>query len=87
MQGDYDPTTTKVLHLRLNPADIAQRERAEQVRSLTAENTRLTERLKVVEEAGAAAQDVTMQVEERLQQPQSSQQLEGSLQLHVLMLI
>ena len=61
----------------MNPADIAQRERAEQVKTLTGENERLTERLRVLEETGGKVEDVTMRVEERLAQPSSSKELDG----------
>ncbi|XP_067933690.1 mitotic spindle assembly checkpoint protein MAD1-like [Watersipora subatra] len=77
MQGEYDPTKTKVLHLTRNPVSKAQQNRAEEVRLLQEDNKRLRERIRVLEQNLAEAHDVTAQVEANLKAPsaQENQQL------------
>ena len=76
-QGDYDPTKTKVVHFSMNPAEIAQSRRAEEVRRLQAENARLSERVRLLETRPGELEDLTLQVEQRLQEPGTSKEVEG----------
>ena len=78
-QGDYDPTKTKVIHFRMNPAEVAQRSRAVKLAKLTEENEKLKTRLKLLEESGGRMEDLTMRVDEDLQKPGSSKELEGTI--------
>ena len=61
----------------MNPAACAQRQRAEQVERLSEDKKRLEERVRVLEAAGGPVEDMTLQVEERLQQPSCSQHVDG----------
>ena len=51
LQGDYDPGKTKVLHLEQNPVELARKRRALLVETLTQENNKLKERVRILEEA------------------------------------
>ena len=79
-QGDYDPTKTKVVHLRVNPVTVAQQNRAEEVRLLRQDNMKLRERIKVLEDNLADAHNITAQVEANLNNPsaQESKELAGT---------
>ena len=77
-QGDYDPTKTKVLHFAMNPTALAQKRRGEELERLQEENAKLKKRLEVLEESGAQAVDVTMQVQSKLQEPSTSKELVGT---------
>ena len=77
-QGDYDPTKTKVLHFAMNPTALAQKRRGEELGRLQEENAKLKKRLEVLEESGAQAVDVTMQVQSKLQEPSTSKELVGT---------
>lgn len=77
MQGDYDPTTTKVIHFEMNPFAIAAKQRAAELQKLQEENETLKQRLKILEESGGQAEDVTEQVQKRLQEPSSSKEVDG----------
>lgn len=57
----------KVLHLRFNPLDNANRRYLESFSKLQEENDQLKKRIKVLEEEGVAASDVTMKVQQKLQ--------------------
>lgn len=75
MQGDYDPTTTKVIHMKMNPLTQLQNHRAAERERLRAENERLKERLKLMEDAVAAGErphDLTAVIEQRLKDPNAS---------------
>lgn len=63
----------------MNPASLAQKNRAEEVRLLREDNRKLRERIKVLEGKLADAHDITMQVEANLKAPsaQESKQLAG----------
>ncbi|CAH1795046.1 unnamed protein product [Owenia fusiformis] len=76
LQGDYDPTKTKVLHFSMNPAAIAQKNRAEELERLRDENEKLRARVKILEEADGKAANITMQVDEKMAEPNSSKELE-----------
>lgn len=77
MQGDYDPTKTKVIHFEMNPVAMAAKQRAAEIQMLREENEALKQRLKILEESGGQAEDVTEQVQKRLQEPSSSKEVDG----------
>lgn len=56
----------RILHLRFNPLDNANRRHLEIFKELQEENDRLKKRIKVLEEEGAAATDVTIKVQQKL---------------------
>jgi len=76
LQGDFDPSKTKVLHFSFNPAAVAQERREVELETLRKEVETLRKRAQLLEENGGAAQDLTMQVEEKLLQPSPSKELE-----------
>ncbi|XP_061174912.1 mitotic spindle assembly checkpoint protein MAD1-like [Saccostrea echinata] len=76
LQGDFDPTKLKVLHFSMNPAALAQQKRADELKNLKEENERLKKRLEVLEESKGQAQDVTLQVEQKMSEPSSSREVE-----------
>ncbi|XP_068002771.1 mitotic spindle assembly checkpoint protein MAD1 [Melanerpes formicivorus] len=53
LQGDYDPSRTKVLHFSMNPASLAKQQRKEEQQSLQEECERLREMLRAVEGGGS----------------------------------
>ncbi|XP_054036320.1 mitotic spindle assembly checkpoint protein MAD1 [Dryobates pubescens] len=53
LQGDYDPSRTKVLHFSMNPASLAKQQRKEEQQNLQEECERLREMLRVVEGGGS----------------------------------
>ncbi|CAI9739388.1 spindle assembly checkpoint MAD1-like [Octopus vulgaris] len=67
LQGDYDPTKTKVIHMTLNPSSVDQQKRKEKISYMQSEIDRLQARVKVLEQSGGQAADVTLQVEQKLQ--------------------
>lgn len=77
VQGDYDPTKTKVIHFEMNPVAMAAKQRAAEIQMLREENEALKQRLKILEESGGQAEDVTEQVQKRLQEPSSSKEVDG----------
>ncbi|XP_071106833.1 mitotic spindle assembly checkpoint protein MAD1-like [Haliotis cracherodii] len=76
LQGDYDPSKTKVVHFTMNPAEIAQRHREEEMKRLQDENDKLKQRLKLLEESGGSVDDLTQKVEKKLQEPDVSKEVE-----------
>lgn len=76
LQGDYDPTKVKVLHFKMNPLDMAVNERREEMEALKAENERLKQRIKLLEENEGPIEDLTVAVEQRLKEPGSSKDFE-----------
>ncbi|XP_068251184.1 mitotic spindle assembly checkpoint protein MAD1-like [Palaemon carinicauda] len=50
LKGDYDPTTTKVLHFKNNPLSAAIESRETQLETLQKENEALRERVRLLEE-------------------------------------
>lgn len=77
LQGDYDPTKTKVISFSMNPANVARQARAAELANLREESETLRQRVKVLEESGASTEDVTMQVAKKLKQSgPSSQEVE-----------
>ncbi|XP_066545293.1 mitotic spindle assembly checkpoint protein MAD1 [Amia ocellicauda] len=57
LQGDYDPTKTKVLHFRMNPASQARQQRVEESEQLRAECLQLRERVRALQAGAAAASE------------------------------
>ncbi|NXI64056.1 MD1L1 protein, partial [Anseranas semipalmata] len=53
LQGDYDPSKTKVLHFSMNPASLAQQQRKEEQQQLQEECERLRELVRVLEGGGS----------------------------------
>ncbi|XP_070187007.1 mitotic spindle assembly checkpoint protein MAD1-like isoform X2 [Littorina saxatilis] len=76
LQGDYDPSRTKVLHFSMNPAAVAQRQRQQEVERLTVENERLMARVQLLEQSGGAVEDLTEQVEKQLESVPESKAIE-----------
>lgn len=68
LQGDYDPRKTKVLHMKMNPASSNQQLRQEKMSKLEAEVERLRARVKVLEDSGSQSVDITLQVDQKLQE-------------------
>jgi hypothetical protein len=64
MKGDYDPTKTKVLHLKFNPFEMMKQKRLEEWKELKVENEKLQMRLRVLEESGGKdLNDLTQRAE------------------------
>uniref|UniRef100_A0A0B7A767 Spindle assembly checkpoint component MAD1 n=1 Tax=Arion vulgaris TaxID=1028688 RepID=A0A0B7A767_9EUPU len=76
LQGDYDPSKTKVVHFTLNPCALAQKARCEELQKLKEENERLTKRNQILEEHGGNVEDLTVQVQEKLLHPSPSKEVE-----------
>uniref|UniRef100_A0A3B3SNX2 Mitotic arrest deficient 1 like 1 n=1 Tax=Paramormyrops kingsleyae TaxID=1676925 RepID=A0A3B3SNX2_9TELE len=53
LQGAYDPTKTKVIHLRMNPTNIAKQQRLDEVEHLREECQQLRERIRALQAGGA----------------------------------
>ncbi|NXX83115.1 MD1L1 protein, partial [Urocolius indicus] len=53
LQGDYDPSRTKVLHFSMNPASLARQQRKEEQQQLQEECERLRELVRVLEGGGS----------------------------------
>ncbi|NXO85965.1 MD1L1 protein, partial [Sitta europaea] len=53
VQGDYDPSRTKVLHFSLNPMSLAQQQRREEQQQLQEECERLRELVRVLKGGGS----------------------------------
>ncbi|NXI12030.1 MD1L1 protein, partial [Irena cyanogastra] len=53
LQGDYDPSRTKVLHFSMNPMSLAQQQRKEEQQQLQEECERLRELVRVLKEGGS----------------------------------
>ncbi|XP_040448045.1 mitotic spindle assembly checkpoint protein MAD1 isoform X1 [Falco naumanni] len=53
LQGDYDPSRTKVLHFSMNPASLAKQQRKEEQQHLQEECERLRELVRVLEGGGS----------------------------------
>ncbi|CAH1274222.1 MAD1L1 [Branchiostoma lanceolatum] len=68
LQGDYDPTKTKVVHFGLNPTALRRQHRQEELEKLREECEKLRQQLRAAEEGGGA--DVTASI---LQTPSSKE--------------
>ncbi|NXM78973.1 MD1L1 protein, partial [Serilophus lunatus] len=53
LQGDYDPSRTKVLHFSMNPTTLAKQQRKEEQQQLQEECERLRELVRVLEGGGS----------------------------------
>ena len=73
-----------MVHLMSNPSSWVQEERKEVIQHLKQENAALSERVRLIQEAGEPVEDLTAKVEEQLQQPGSSEELDGMSQYHPL---
>lgn len=60
LQGYYDPTKTKIVHLSMNPSSVAKQQRGEELENLRKENEYLKRRLTVVEEGGGSPNDTSL---------------------------
>ncbi|KAH3863656.1 hypothetical protein DPMN_026645, partial [Dreissena polymorpha] len=76
LQGDYDPTKLKVLHLKMNPVDVELGRKREELTKLQEENARLRQRIKLLEENEGKIEDLTVAVEAKLKEPGSSKDIE-----------
>ncbi|NWX18363.1 MD1L1 protein, partial [Aegotheles bennettii] len=55
LQGDYDPSRTKVLHFSMNPASLAKQQRKEEQQQLQEECERLRELVRLLEGGGSVS--------------------------------
>ncbi|NWY45359.1 MD1L1 protein, partial [Sylvia atricapilla] len=53
LQGDYDPSRTKVVHFSMNPMSLAKQQRKEEQQQLQEECERLRELVRVLKEGGS----------------------------------
>ncbi|NWY76730.1 MD1L1 protein, partial [Erithacus rubecula] len=58
LQGDYDPSRTKVLHLSMNPTSLAKQQRKEEQQQLQEECERLRELVRVLKGGGSLSGDL-----------------------------
>ncbi|KQL61490.1 mitotic spindle assembly checkpoint protein MAD1 [Amazona aestiva] len=70
VQGDYDPSKTKVLHFSMNPASLAMQQRKEEHQQLQEAYERLKEMVRVLEGGGSIPENL-----EGLGSLQSSQEI------------
>lgn len=77
LQGDYDPSKTKVLHFSMNPVAMAQAKKKEIIAELKEENEKLKHRLKLLEESEGKVDDLTLQVQQKMEEPCSSKEIDG----------
>ncbi|ESP04629.1 hypothetical protein LOTGIDRAFT_135898, partial [Lottia gigantea] len=76
LQGEYDPTKTKILHFTMNPAARAQKVREDNLEVLRSENEKLRRRVEILESSKGQVEDLTEQVETQLQHPSPNKQVE-----------
>ncbi|KAK6166145.1 hypothetical protein SNE40_022908 [Patella caerulea] len=77
LQGNYDPTKTKIVHFTMNPAAKAQQQREQDLEALRSENEKLRGRINILENTkGECVEDLTLRVEEKLQNPSPNKQVE-----------
>ncbi|NXV60712.1 MD1L1 protein, partial [Molothrus ater] len=55
LQGDYDPSRTKVVHFSMNPMSLAKQQRKEEQQQLQEECERLRELVRVLKEGGSVS--------------------------------
>lgn len=67
----------RFFHLRHNPVDNANKRHLEAFKELQDENDHLKKRVKVLEEEGAAATDVTLKVQQKLAEEGSDSTIKG----------
>ena len=61
----------------MNPAQLAHDQRSTDLERLQEENEKLKQRLKLLEESGGQVEDLTIKVDEKLQEPDTSKEIEG----------
>merc|ERR1719384_2433970 len=66
IQGDYDPTDTKVLHFRNNPLQQATEEHSLRLSKLQGDNESLKTRIKLLEEG--QSKDLTLLVGQKMEE-------------------
>ncbi|GAB6020449.1 Mitotic spindle assembly checkpoint protein MAD1 [Chamberlinius hualienensis] len=76
VKGDYNPMKTQIVHLKSNPASWLSEEKVAEFNQLKKENASLKERVKLLEEEGAKAADVTLRINARLEQGSPEQVIE-----------
>ncbi|XP_051789591.1 mitotic spindle assembly checkpoint protein MAD1 [Erpetoichthys calabaricus] len=59
LQGDYDPTKTKVIHFKMNPSSVAKQQRVEDIQQLREECERLREHIRTAQALGTLPKDET----------------------------
>jgi len=74
IQGDYNPTDTKVLHFKNNPLQQASEEHSTNVVKLQSENESLKTRIKLLEEG--QSKDLTLLVGQKMEENVSSQEVQ-----------
>lgn len=52
-QGDFDPVTTQVIHLKMNPTAVAKQQRQQEAEALREEVTLLRERVRMLQDGGS----------------------------------
>jgi mitotic spindle assembly checkpoint protein MAD1 len=68
IQGEYDRSKTKVVQYSMNPFSVANRKLTSDLNQLREQNTKLLQRLKILEESKGNVEDLTARVDERLLQ-------------------
>ena len=63
----------------MNPSAKAQQKREQELEHAQTEAERLKKRLDILEENGGAVQDLTMQVDQRMEVPSPSKEIKGKL--------
>ncbi|GFO28634.1 mitotic spindle assembly checkpoint protein mad1-like [Plakobranchus ocellatus] len=76
LQGDYDPTKTKIIHMLENPHSLSQKARQEELDRLREDNKKLKKRNQILEENGGVVEGITMQVDEKIQCLSPSKEVE-----------
>ena len=74
IQGDYNPTDTKVLHFRNNPLQQATEEHSQRLSKLQGDNESLKTRIKLLEEG--QSKDLTLLVGRKMEENVSSQEVQ-----------
>ena len=74
IQGDYNPTDTKVLHFRNNPLQQASEDHSNNVAKLLTENEGLRTRIRLLEEG--QSKDLTLLVGQKMDENISSQEVQ-----------
>lgn len=76
MKGDYDPTNTKVVHMRFNPFEMMKQKKLEDLKDLKIENDRLSSRLRLLEQGGGKDAGNLSQGEKKDSRNASSKEVE-----------
>ena len=63
--------------MSMNPFSKARRNRTSELERLQDENSKLKQRLKLMEESGTMIEDLTIKVNDQLSQPSTSKEMEG----------